>query len=244
MLGLALLTSGCDDAPAADRSDTSVTPMRVETAAAAHLPCPDKGPRLPLTGLCVSRAVKYLHEVDGGTPEKPDGCEWVVQETATPGGDVLLYRALQCAGRATKLAWSAIDTQSAQLKYESSALGHKAGDLAVTITGMEEGNPGAGALAFARAALGDPGKTVRCVARKSDVADWPADALVIDAWPGTPAGGACGPFGFQPGTPAYWREFQHQSWFFQLGPGRPEFDPGSFTLITWDGQASRWSRAQ
>ncbi|OJW59799.1 MAG: hypothetical protein BGO57_04955 [Sphingomonadales bacterium 63-6] len=157
----------------------------------------------------------------------------------------MLYRALQCAGKVTSLVWSAsTNSENAQLKYRTSALRHKAGDLAAVITGMEEGNPGAGALAFARATFDDPGQAVRCVARKADVADWPADALVIDAWPGTPAGGACGPFGYQPGTPAYWREFQHQSWFFQLGPGHPEFDPGSFTLITWDGQASRWSRVQ
>lgn len=73
-----------------------------EGDADAAAPCASDGDRLPLTGLCASRAVNYLNIAEGPEIEVPEGCEWQVQETAV-GPDVLLYRALKCGASVT--AW-------------------------------------------------------------------------------------------------------------------------------------------
>ncbi|KPL68433.1 hypothetical protein SZ64_10085 [Erythrobacter sp. SG61-1L] len=235
-----LFLSACTKGEARDE-----TPAALAEAVSGK-PCPDNGERLPITGMCTSRASGYLKYTAGGEPAKPKGCDWVMQETAMAGGAVLLYRALQCKGDATKLVWAAQhgDTEPARLTYETSALGNSKGRVAVEIAASQDSAPGAGMLALVRSEIRDPLQATRCVTRRADVAGWPADAQLVDVWPGTPSGGACGQYGFDRKTPAFWREFQHHSWFFRLSPGRQDIDPGSFTLVAWGEDGGGWGQVR
>lgn len=85
----------------------------------AKTPCPDDGPRLPLSGVCSSRAISYM-EPDSAEAEAPAGCEWTVNET--PFADqVLLYRALACGPKTVALEYAG-GAHAAELSYTSSAL--------------------------------------------------------------------------------------------------------------------------
>ncbi|MCW3834676.1 hypothetical protein ACFQ1E_03585 [Sphingomonas canadensis] len=250
----AALLAGCSGGGEPGAGNSAEPPRTQAPARAANVTAPGAGlacERLPLTGICASRAVDYMEFAEGKRPAAAEGCRWVPQETEMPGGDALLYLALRCGTRTAQLAYSG-DIETSQLTYESSAFGDRRGEVAVVLAGAEEGDPGVAILALARSAIRDRGQAAACTVRNAGVEGWPADALVVDLRPGAvpprSSRGSrrpCGPYGVDADSPAFWRVFQHISWFFRLGRGHPEFDPGSFTLLAqFDTAGGDWGQAQ
>jgi len=214
--------------------------------------CPDDGGRLPITGLCSGRAVNYLNTAGGDPLEAPEGCNWIVQETRF-AQDVLLYRALKCGAKATRLTFSS-GAGLAELAYETAAYGDVEnalkGQVLVRVTGSDPADRTADLLRVARDAIDDPAEKAGCSVRNAGIDGWPEDALVVDVskaeaekvgadGPRT----ACGPFGLDEDSTSYWRVFQGHSWFFQLGQDAAQIDPGSFTLMR-KGKNGAWSQAE
>ncbi len=219
------------------------------TTAQAAESCPDDGARLPITGLCAGRAANYLNMVEGTLPDGPEGCSWTVQETEMPAGEVLLYMALQCGDKATKLTFEG-GAQLAELKYETSAqLGDELkGQTLIKIASADPAAPTANVLSVARAAMEDQAEAAKCEVRPAGIEGWPADALVVDVSaaeaakaPKDEPRAACGPFGLNEDSQAYWRVFQGFSWYFELGQDNAEIDPRSLTLMSKD-EKGEWGQ--
>ncbi|MEI9851500.1 MAG: hypothetical protein WDN24_12425 [Sphingomonas sp.] len=249
LAGLMLTACGNKAGNAAAPEDNAAT---ADNASAAGEPCADDGDRLPITGLCAGRAVNYLNIAGGELPEPPDGCEWVVQETPF-ATQVLLYRALKCGSKTTKLAFAG-GAGLAELSYETAAYGDTdgtaKGQVLVRVGSIDGSDRTAGLLKTARAAIEDPAEKAGCSVRNAKIESWPEDALVVDvsaaeaakAPPDEPRA-ACGPFGFNGDEASYWRVFQGHSWFFQLGQDLAQIDPGSFTLMAKD-EKGDWGQVE
>lgn len=221
-----------------------------EAVADSRASCPDDGARLPITGICAGRAVAYLNVADGDAPQAPEGCRWAVQETRF-GEDVLLYRAAQCDGRNTRLAYVA-GAQLAELIYDSAAYGDPdnvmKGQVVVRVTSADATDKTAALLRVVRDAIDNPGEKAGCSVRNARIDGWPRDALVVDVSaaeadkaPKDEPRSACGPYGLNEDEASYWRVFQGYSWFFQLGQDALQIDPGSFTLMR-KGPDGQWSQ--
>ncbi|WP_109807332.1 hypothetical protein [Sphingosinithalassobacter portus] len=220
------------------------------TAAAAQ-PCADNGRRLPITGICADAAVRYLNSA-GGSADAPDGCAWVVQESAF-ADDALLYRALQCRSKLTRLTFSPA-AHLAELSYQSAAWRDPedmlAGQVLVRIAPMTASGADDAILEIARPAMTDPADRALCRVRKAGIDVWPDDALVVDVPPDQAAAmpddmprSSCGPFGYSGDEASFWRVFQGYLWFFQLGQDFAQVDPGSFTLMR-RADDGRWQRTE
>ena len=204
-------------------------------------PCPDDGGRLPISGICAGRAANYLNVAGGTVPQPPEGCEWVVQETRF-ADDLLLYRATRCSGKTTRLA-SAKRAGITELAYETAAYGDPdnalKGEVVVRVVAVDPADRTEAILRTARDAIDDPAVRAACTLRNAAIEGWPDDALVVDD-PASAAANvasyepraACGRFGLDEDASAFWRIFQGQGWFFELGQDAWQIDPGSFTLMT------------
>lgn len=212
--------------------------------------CPDDGARLPITGICAARAVNYLNVADGEAPQAPEGCQWVVQETRF-AEDVLLYRAAQCDGKTTRLAFAG-GAGLAELSYDTAAYGDPdnvmKGQVVARVASADATDKTASLLRIARDAIDDPAEKAGCTVRNARIEGWPRDALVVDVSeaeaakaPQDEPRAACGPFGLNEDEASYWRVFQGQSWYFQLSQDALQIDPGSFTLMR-KGADGRWSQ--
>lgn len=222
----ALAVGGCKEAPK-EESEAPAKPAEMQS-------CADDGERLPLTGLCAGRAVKYLNMDASASPPAADGCEWKVMETEMPDG-VLLYRGLQCDAGQTKLEFSG-GAQRGELKLVSSAyLGKIDEPPAYVLVYPIEGDARRGVTALAREEIKDAAEATQCSARHGKGKGWPSDALVVDI-PGGEAQpaprSACGDLGVNDELAAFWRVSEGYGWFFQMGQADMEIDPGSFTLMT------------
>jgi len=206
--------------------------------------CPDDGPVLPKTGICVGRAVNYLNIVDGEAPSIPDNCRWSVNETAFPAGEFLLYRAVECKGKTAKLGFSG-GAQFASLNLEWSAIAGapNEGTQLVLITSADKNAPHANILLQAQNDLGNDAQSKTCRVRSANRAYWPSDALVVDTLDVEGAmnarsdepRAACGRFGLDEENTSYWRVFQEFSWWFQLSQDQyQDIDPASLTIVTPD----------
>jgi hypothetical protein len=228
----------------------SYAPPPAEAAPAAVVTpasCPDDGPRLPLSGVCVGRATNYM-DLTNGPSYLPEGCTWVPQETEF-AGEVLLYLAASCDGRTAKLAFAG-GARFAELSVETSAIapGSAEGEILVRVGSVIDGAPGQAALANAREAYAAEGASPEAVAacrvRPSGLDFWPEGAFVIDDWPEgqpEPEGEirtACGPFGLDQDSARYWREAHGFSWFYDLGQDVVDFDPQSLTIVPAAGAAA------
>jgi len=208
--------------------------------------CKDGGERLPITNMCQPKALKMLNSA-GGKDEPWEGCKWVVQESEF-AGDVVLYRAMNCGGKTTKLAFAG-GAQMAELSIEESAIGMPHGQVLVRVASSDPANPTANVQSIARGAVDNPSEAARCFVRPAGIDSWPDDALVVDLPPEEaakiPEDGprtACGPYGLDEDSSRFWRVFQGFSWFFDLGQ-EVELDAGSFTLLTKDA-TGKWVQAE
>ena len=222
----------------------------VETAASPEAlsakpkaaPCPDDGPRLPVTGICAGRAINYVDPEIGLATETPEGCTWGFTETPLPNGDeAIVYRVLTCKGVTTAFEFGA-GAHSAALTYTASAL---YGDQVV---GDEPIEP----VRIFMVEPADPQKVIRdlvenapeaerakCSVQPANASGWPKDALVMQfseadraALPMDEPVSMCGPYGRDEDAVTFWRIFGGYAWFFSLGQDTPDFDPGSFMLFT------------
>lgn len=227
-------------------SGNSSVPTGNEATSISSEACPDGSGRLPITGLCSRRAVNYLNPAGGAPPAAPQGCDWIVQETQFVE-QVLLYRALKCGDKVTKLAFAA--GQMAELSYESGALGDMGDTIVARIGSIANNDPRATILANARSAITDPAERAKCSVRLANQDGWPSDALVVDVSPREAARApadepraACGPMGFNGDEASFWRAFQGHVWFFQLGQDLAQIDPGSFTLMKKE-SSGEWTQS-
>lgn len=197
--------------------------------------CPDDGPRLPDTGICLSRASAYLDPAEGTqAQELPAGCTWTTNETLLPADEALLYRAASCNGVTTKLAFAG-GAHSASISYETSALGAPKGEEVIKLFGVDPDPQGA--LKAAIAELPAAERAI-CGIEPAGVDFWPKDALVIRPnakarakLPQDEPLAACGPLGVDEDSATYWRVRQGFAWYFNLGQDALDFDPASITVV-------------
>lgn len=242
------MLAACGNSAGSNDAATVIGPEAPEAPGS----CPDDGGRLPITGICAARAANYLNVAGGTPPDAPEGCEWTVQETRF-ADDVLLYRATRCGRKTTRLAFAG-GAGLAELSYDTAGYGDAEntlkGQVIVRIAGVDPADKTATLLRVARDAIDDPAQKTACSVRNAGQDFWPSDALVVDvsaaeaakAPEGEPRT-ACGPFGLDQDSSAFWRVFQGHSWFFQLGQDAWQVDPGSFTLMR-KGKNGAWSQAE
>lgn len=233
----ALLTTACGESADKPAKDTAAN--ATETAVASA-PCADDGARLPLSGLCAGRAINYLDISEGGEAPLPDGCDWVVNETALPGPkEFLLYRAARCKGVTARLELEG-GAKTASLVLAKSALVPDAQDSIIyaTVVSAQDDAPHSGIMGLVTEDLGEA-EAAKCSVRKANAKGWPADALVVDvsaaeaakAPKGEPRA-ACGKFGLDDDNPYFWRVFGGMAWFIEPTQDmHQDIDPGSLTVV-------------
>lgn len=208
--------------------------------------CRDDGLRLPVSGLCAGSAAALVNMIDGPEPGLLDeSCSWVLND-GWFADMIVLYRALSCEGRISRLAAS-VGAHMAQLELIDSAYnpdGGTSGKLAEPVPFADvyaryQNTPAADVEA--RALYGLKGQVpASCAARKmADV----ADGYIVDISAAErarqpqdePPAHLCGPYGY--GDDAdLWRVFQGQAWFLKLGQDVPEIDHRSLTILEPDGE--------
>jgi hypothetical protein len=230
------------DDPSIDTGQSEPAAPAVDQTMAVST-CPDDGPRLPLTNICAGRAHNYMNWADQEAPHLPDDCDWATNETALPGGEILIYQALRCNGVTAKLEFAG-GAHFAELLMVRSALsgeemdGHKI----ATIAAIHDGDPVDRILQIAKDNAAEQGiDPTNCMVHSTDD---PFGYLVVDiskaereALSTAPddMGPAfeCGSFGAGDVT-SMWRIFGGQLWFFDFGQDMYEFDPRSFTVLAKD----------
>jgi len=226
-----LLLTGCTPVAAPPPAPAPVTP----TAEA----CPDDGPRLPNTGLCVGRSINYIDpaNISPDSSPLPDGCSWTMNDLGLPLDEAIIYRAMSCKGVTTTLAFAG-GARSASLEYVRSALfGESAGGQEpVRLFTQWEGDPD-GFFKDYVSQLDAPENT-QCEVQPVKIEGWPAGARVIGPNAATAATltddgpmSMCGPLGIDTGSQTYWLDRHGYHWFFNLGQDSVDFDPASLTLM-------------
>ncbi|MEL7363607.1 MAG: hypothetical protein AAFN13_16140 [Bacteroidota bacterium] len=230
LLVLCMLAAGCAESPS-----TSAV-------------CPDGEVPLPNSGLCVSDAEALIVDAEVGSDpsalETMTDCTWRVNETAFPGGDVLLYRAAQCDGVTATLGLNA-GARRGELFVETAAVGVAGDDAVVGVAiGVEPDDPTETIRTFVQADLEAdgfaPAYLAQCQVRRSVYAPdaYVVDVHPIDALPSPSDDGPrsdCGRYGYTEESTAFWRLAHGFAWFFDLGQDAyHDIDPGSLTLIAKD----------
>lgn len=234
LVSLSILAAACAPEEEAQVSEhTQPTSVNEEKPVSD---CPDDGPRLALTNICAGRAHAYMNAV-GETPALPDQCQWSVQETEMPAGEVLLYRAANCGDATSKLEFAG-GARSAELHLVQSGLTGDALEPTdwpmVRIIGVMDDDLTGNILLFARDAMEDQTQAQDCVVKFTE---WEAEAVIVDVQNPEPSPdgprAACGPYGLDQDNRSFWRVQQGFSWFFDLGQDAYlDIDPGSLTLMT------------
>lgn len=249
-------------------------PPGAPETAAAEAACAPGDVRLPGTGICQLGAVNLfaperLSNLSNRHDELPPGCAWLVNETMTPDpSQAILYLALRCGEKTTKLEFSA-GAHSAALGYGVSgffpnvpALGEEGSEL-VRLFPLE-GVPDAKALIL-ELALGNAreqgaaaAEIAACTVREAPEIDLDAYLVdVSDAYkkanklgpyddgpkdsPNYGAYGACGPFGITDASGDFWLIRDGYAWFVQQGQDIPDFDATSLTVFR-KGADGVWAR--
>ncbi|MBY0447380.1 MAG: hypothetical protein K2P95_01710 [Hyphomonadaceae bacterium] len=226
----------------------------------AQAACAAGDARLPGTGLCQIGAVNLfaperLSNLSNRHDELPPGCQWLVNETMTPDpNEAILYLALQCGKKTTKLEFSA-GAHSAALGYGVSGFFEN-----VPAQGEEgwervrlfrlEGVPDPKAMIL-EIALGNAreqgaaaAEIAACTVREAPEID--LDAYLVDVndaykkanklgayddgpkdMPNYGVYGACGPFGVTDASGDFWLIRDGYAWFVQQGQDTPDFDAAS-----------------
>lgn len=243
MVVMALALSGCGggtgsgEAPASQAAaDASAAPSQsASLAAAPGDKCADGGETLALTGFCKTRAVNYLQMDSSASPSAPDGCEWQVAETELPGGDVLLYRALKCGKKQTRIEFSGGAHRGELQLVESAMEGKLSEPRPIVYFYVADGDAAKAVTARARESIQAKAEAAKCNARPAKVDGWPKDAMVVDngerSADGDPVA-VCGDLGYFDEANRFWRVVQGYAWFFDFGQDLVEIDPGSITLMS------------
>jgi hypothetical protein len=246
---LALAVVACT--PAADKAATKT----------AEASCPDDGPRLPGTGLCQGRVANYFDpaRLAGVEGELPEGCSYVISETMTPDPDeAILYNALSCKGKTTKLEFSA-GARSASLSWGVSGFfdnvptaGAEGSERVRIFTLAEVADPKAMILDMAKATAKEekaPAAEIAACELRQAGENFPADAFVVDVndaykranklgqydtgpkdEPGAGVYGACGSYGVTDSV-RFWLIRDGYAWFVDQGQDLPDFDATSLTVF-------------
>ena len=208
-------------APAPDLGGTPLAPSYV-----AKTPCPDDGPRLPLSGACAGRATSYM-EPDSVETAAPTGCTWETKEA--PFADLaLLYRGLTCGDKTVNLDYAG-GAHAAELSYVTSALYPQA------VPTGEAVKPVVRVATYhndddfrLKETIGSDASIANCEIRPAG-AGYPASAKVIA--PKTP-GADCGLFAVSDTTDNFWIVREAWVYAFMLPKGARDIDPASFTIVT------------
>jgi len=247
----ALLIGAAGCTPAADKP--------AEKSAEAS--CPDDGPRLPGTGLCQGRVANYFDpaRLAGAEGDLPEGCTYVINETMTiDPEEAILYNALSCKGKTTKLEFSA-GARSASLGWGVSGFfdnvptaGEEGSERVRVFSLLDVADPKAMILDMAKATAREEkaadAEIAACELRQAGE-DFPADAFMVDVNdayrnankigpydtgpaddPGTGVYGACGPYGVTD-APRFWMIRDGYAWFVDEGQDLPDFDATSLTVF-------------
>lgn len=195
----------------------------------ANTPCPDDGPRLPLSGVCAGRATSYM-EPDSAEPAPPAGCDWTVKET--PFADqVLLYRGLTCGAKTVALEYAG-GAHAAELSYISSAL-HP--DAVPDPNDPMAMNPIVRVATYFKddawrltETIGSDANIAKCEIRAAG-AGYPASAKVIA--PKAP-GADCGRFAISDKSDNFWIVRKDWVYAFTLPKGAHDIDPATLAILT------------
>jgi hypothetical protein len=248
LAAISLLSTGCGGATKgapANPSNVGVTANQAKGTGAATGGCAPGSPVLAITKLCQEQANALL--LSGGDPQEaaPEGCQWVVNEAKMLDG-ALLYRGLRCGDRTAQLEFTP-GARAASFDLVGSPFGAvETSDTIAVMIDADRPDPHSAILEAALRVIEDPAERRRCQVRalNGDVAA-PSDALVVDEVPiprDEEVRSACGEFGFDGGSQAFWRVSQKVAWFFSLGNDTPPVDASSFTLIARDA-AGQWVRS-
>jgi hypothetical protein len=240
-------------------------PQAKAPESAAEATCKDDGERLSGTGICLSRVANLfrperLSSLTFRHDELPEGCNWAFNETMMPDpNEAILYLALSCRGKTTKLEFSA-GARSASLDYgvsgsfENVPAQGEEGSERVRLFPLEgSSDPKAMILAMAKDRATEEGVGVTEVAAcelRAAGEDRPADAYVVDVndaykkanrlgpfddgpKDATTLGAysACGSFGITNASGDFWMIRDGYAWFVSQGQDVADFDAGSLTLF-------------
>lgn len=234
----ALLASACQ--PAVPYAPTPAAPQPAPPVAVVAPPpeglplapsylaktsCPDDGPRLPLSGVCASRATSYMSP-DSAEGAPPAGCEWGTKETLF-ADHVLLYRALTCGANTTNLEYAG-GARAAELSYSSSALYPQA------VAGPDEVKPVVRVATYEtnddfrlKETIGSDASIAKCEIRAAG-AGYPASAKVIA--PKSP-GADCGLYALSDASDNFWLVGEEWVYAFTLPKGPHDIDPSTLTIL-------------
>lgn len=206
-----------------------VEPQQLAPSYVAKTPCADDGPRLPLSGVCASRATSYM-EPDSAEGDPPAGCEWTTKET--PFADqVLLYRALTCGAKTVNLEYAG-GAHAAELSYTSSAL-HP--DAVPDPADPMAHNPIIRVSTYwdnddwrLKETIGSDANIAKCEIRAAGKG-YPESAKVIA--PKTP-GADCGGYALSDTADNFWIVRKEWVYAFSLPKGAHDIDPATLTILT------------
>lgn len=214
--------------------------------------CPDDGPRLPNTGLCVGRSINYIdpNNISQDSGSLPDGCSWTMNDIALPLDEAILFRAVSCNGVTTTLEFAG-GARSASLQYVTSAYAGTAaaGGEPVRLFTMWENNPDGFYNDYVSQL--DPPENTQCEVQPMAVAEnWPTGARMIGPNAATRAtlptdepNAMCGPLGMDEDAQTFWLDRHGYHWYFNLGQDMADFDPASMTLMR-KGADGTWAVAE
>lgn len=198
--------------------------VAVPIAPSTDEPCPDEGPRLPISGACKGRAVNFVIDPTELMMDAPDGCHWEMTEVPFVM-DAMLFRALNCEGTVTALDYAG-GAHAAELSYLRSAYGREAaeGTIAVRVATWWDS---------------EDWRLLETIPEESRDAceilpagpGYPASAKVIAAKPGA-EGADCGRFVRGGETDNFWIVREEYVYAFTLPEGPRDLDPASFVVVT------------
>lgn len=191
-------------------------------------PCPDDGPRLPLSRICAAEAEAYIRSADSVSPAAPQGCRWEVKELPF-AVEVLFYRALTCGEATTTLAYAG-GAHMAELSYTASALRGEdvLDEVVVRVFADIETAPD---FRMRASMVGIEGVDPALCEIRPAGEGYPQNALVIAARGDTP-GVECGPNAVSDEFDNFWIRAHDHVFAFTLPRGPRDFDPASLTPVT------------
>jgi hypothetical protein len=201
---------------------------------ASYASCPDGEERLPVTGLCKSKALEYIDSVNPGKPdgELYKGCKWTVNEGSFIDR-YLIYRAAHCQGKTSQLE-SGAGAHAASVGLLWSALSNAETDEQIaTVIHLSSTDPYKDILNYGLALNQRKG----CHVRPEFIHGWPQGALVIDNKPASYVSSdgprsACGRYGYDEGNSNHWRIVGDEAWFLMPRDELyQDIDLGSLTLL-------------